>query len=133
MNQRTGRFPLLKSCTLYIAQEGLYSLTMRNIAHYSNCSLGTLTYHFSSRETLIEAVFEDYIIPSLQKHFLLHKHPNPVVSFLEYYKSSLPFSAEQITLWRARFELTGFSIHKPKLRSLMQKHQYKIQNLYKRL
>ena len=51
--RRIGSAGLIEVAYNFISTQGLDRLTFRHIASHANCSLGTLTYHFSSREDLI--------------------------------------------------------------------------------
>ena len=57
--RRIGSAGLIEVAYNFISKQGLDRLTFRHIASHANCSLGTLTYHFSSREDLISAVLSD--------------------------------------------------------------------------
>ncbi len=45
-----------------IAERGIESLSMRVLAARLGCSVGTLTYHFKSKQELLDQVFNLYII-----------------------------------------------------------------------
>ncbi|MEC7091962.1 MAG: TetR/AcrR family transcriptional regulator, partial [Pseudomonadota bacterium] len=46
--RRIGSAGLIEVAYNFISTQGLDRLTFRHIASHANCSLGTLTYHFSS-------------------------------------------------------------------------------------
>ncbi|OIM95789.1 hypothetical protein BLN97_03380 [Bradyrhizobium elkanii] len=47
-----------------IAEQGIENLTMRQVADAAKVSLGTITYHFRSKEALIAAALESgYELP----------------------------------------------------------------------
>ncbi len=115
--RRIGSAGLIEVAYNFISTQGLDRLTFRNIASHANCSLGTLTYHFSSREDLISAVLSDKILPAMQQGVLLPHHPDPALAFLETIKQSLPYEETAKDHWRVRLELMGFAAQNPIFRT----------------
>ena len=116
-NCRIGSAGLIEVAYNFISTQGLDRLTFRLIASHANCSLGTLTYHFSSREDLISAVLSDKILPAMRKSVLLPHHPDPALAFLEMIKQSLPYEETAKDHWRVRLELMGFAAQNPIFRT----------------
>ncbi|MEC8030101.1 MAG: TetR/AcrR family transcriptional regulator, partial [Pseudomonadota bacterium] len=116
-NRRIGSAGLIEVAYNFISTQGLDRLTFRHIASHANCSLGTLTYHFSSREDLISAVLSDKILPVMRKSVLLPHHPDPALAFLEMIKQSLPYEETAKDHWRVRLELMGFAAQNPIFRT----------------
>lgn len=115
--RRIGSAGLIEVAYNFISTQGLDRLTFRHIASHANCSLGTLTYHFSSREDLISAVLSDKILPAMQQGVLLPHHTDPALAFLETIKQSLPYEETAKDHWRVRLELMGFAAQNPIFRT----------------
>ncbi|MGV8906127.1 MAG: TetR/AcrR family transcriptional regulator [Acetobacterium sp.] len=68
-------------------QQGYHATTIQQIADHSGTTLGSMTYHFATKDTLVTQIFEDYLhsievqvhenlldykkIDSFEKHFYL--------------------------------------------------------------
>ena len=117
ITRRIGSAGLIEVAYNFISTHGLDRLTFRNISSHANCSLGTLTYHFSSREDLISAVLSDKILPTMQQGVLLPHSPDPALAFLETIKQSLPYEETAKDHWRVRLELMGFAAQNPIFRT----------------
>ena len=115
--RRIGSAGLIEVAYDFIAAHGLDRLTFRHIARHAHCSLGTLTYHFTSREDLISAVLSDKILPAMQQGALLPHHPKPSVALLDNIKRGLPYDETMRDHWRVRLELMGFAAQNPIFRS----------------
>ena len=115
--RRVGSAGLIEVAYNFISTQGLDRLTFRHIASHANCSLGTLTYHFSSREDLISAVLSNKILPAMQQVVLLPHHPDPAIAFLEEIKQILPYNETAKDHWRVRLELMGFATQNPIFRT----------------
>ena len=100
--RRIGSAGLINAAYDFISMHGLDRLTFRHIANQANCSLGTLTYHFSSRDDLISAVLSDKILPAMQQGALLPHHSDPAIAFLEAIKNGLPYNETTKDYWRVR-------------------------------
>lgn len=134
---RPGQAVLVDAAFEKIAIGGLDGLTMRMVADAAGCSLGTLSYHFNSREDLISAVFTDHILPAIHAPQSEQRPPDPVAAFVNDIKTALPFGGRAEQIWRVRLELTGFSARNPKFRSLSARaqhtHQQQLVKAYARL
>jgi AcrR family transcriptional regulator len=115
--RRIGSAGLINAAYDFISMHGLDRLTFRHISNQANCSLGTLTYHFSSRDDLISAVLSDKILPAMQQGALLPHHPNPSIALLDNIKRGLPYDEMMRDHWRVRLELMGFAAQNPIFRS----------------
>jgi AcrR family transcriptional regulator len=115
--RRIGSAGLINVAYDFISMHGLDRLTFRHIANQANCSLGTLTYHFSSRDDLISAVLSDKILPAMQQGALLPHHSDPAIAFLEAIKNGLPYNETTKGYWRVRLELMGFAAQNPIFRT----------------
>ncbi len=56
-----ARDAILQSVQDVIAEHGLDAVTHRSIAEISGVSPGTVTYHFATRESLIDSALENYV------------------------------------------------------------------------
>jgi AcrR family transcriptional regulator len=134
---RPGQPVLVEAAFDNIATDGLDGMTMRRVANAAGCSLGTLSYHFNSREDLISAVFTDHILPAIHAQQSERRSPDPVAAFMNDIKAALPFGGSAEKIWRVRLELTGFSARNPKFRALaaraQQTHQQQLVKAYDRL
>lgn len=135
--RRIGSAALTDAAYGLIAAEGLDSLTFRKLARRAGCSLGTLTYHFASREDVISAVLSDKILPFMRQGALLPHHPDPVTAFLKTVQQTLPYDRQALDFWRVRLELMGFAAQNPvfrvKCRQAAEKRRNYLEKLFSRL
>ena len=125
---RQGVAPLLHAAFICIAKQGVEKLTMRQVAQQANCALGTMTYHFASKQELIECVFIEYVLPIIHICNQAHYQFDPATALREDIKASLPFATETEQIWRVRFALLHFSTNNPQFRALIQKTQHTAQS-----
>lgn len=124
---RQGAAPLLHAALICIATEGVEKLTMRRVAQKANCALGTMTYHFASKQELMRCVFIEYVLPIIHIRAKTHAQFDPATALREDIKASLPFETETEQIWRVRFALLNFSTTHPQFRALVQKTQHTAQ------
>jgi DNA-binding transcriptional regulator YbjK len=58
---KTTRFQILESCVKVISKEGVDSVTHRRVAQEADLSGGVVSYHFNTREELINETFKFHL------------------------------------------------------------------------
>jgi len=124
---RQGMSPLLHAAFICIATQGVEQLTMRRVSVMANCALGTMTYHFASKQELLKCVFIEYVLPIMHIRATTHAQFDPATALREDIKASLPFDTDIEQVWRVRFALLNFSTSHPQFRALIQKTQHTAQ------
>ncbi len=119
MTSRIGAMPIIETAYYWLAHNGIGRFTLRAIAEKTNCSLGTLTYHFPSKDDLLEAIIDCHITPRL-RHWMTKPHTQAPLSELRaLVKTLLPLTEEMDIWWRTRLHLYAFRAAHPKLRNQM--------------
>ena len=54
-DQKLSRDDIIASVAALIAEEGLDTLTMRNIARHVGCSVGSLPHYFDGKDDIVDA------------------------------------------------------------------------------
>ncbi len=117
-DQKLCRCDIVQIVARLIAEEGLETLTMRNIARHVGCSVGTLPHYFDSKDDIVVAAFNwsnERILGQLEDFHKLGlselphsdiqlKNPYPLLS------ASMPIDEQSEMEWRVRLCLWDYAV-----------------------
>lgn len=93
-----------------IAEEGIEALSMRVLAARLGCSVGTLTYHFESKQDLLEQVFTQYTVGTAEFFDNIRYGEHWVEDVLGRVRKLLPLYPERDTQWRVHLAYWAYSL-----------------------
>jgi len=93
-----------------IAEEGIEALSMRVLATRLGCSVGTLTYHFKSKQDLLDQVFTQYSVGEESFFDNLRYGEKWVDDVMERVEQLLPLSSDWDTQWRVHLAYWAYSL-----------------------
>lgn len=93
-----------------IAQDGIEALSMRVLAARLGCSVGTLTYHFASKQDLLEQVFTQYTVGTPEFFDNVLYGEQWVDDVIGRVRKLLPLYPERDTQWRVHLAYWAYSL-----------------------
>jgi len=114
--QKLSRSDIVSAAAHLIAEQGLESLTMRNIAKHVGCSVGTLPHYFDGKDDIVIAALnwsnERIMVP-------LGNLPSTDVHLDNLYpllSSAMPINDISDTEWRVRLCLWDYAVTNDEMR-----------------
>lgn len=114
--QKLSRNDIVAAVAHLIAEQGLESLTMRNIAKHVGCSVGTLPHYFDGKDDIVIAALnwsnERILVPlsNLPSQDIHLENLYPLLS------SAMPINALSDTEWRVRLCLWDYAVTNEEMR-----------------
>jgi AcrR family transcriptional regulator len=93
-----------------IAEDGIEALSMRVLAARLGCSVGTLTYHFESKQDLLEQVFTQYTVGTPEFFDNVLYGEDWVDDVMARVRKLLPLYPERDTQWRVHLAYWAYSL-----------------------
>lgn len=115
-DNKLNRDEIVAAVAQLIAEQGLENLTMRNIARYIGCSVGTLPHYFSGKEDIVIAAL-NWSSERIFNH--LGNLPQSEIHLDSLYpllSSSMPLSMLSDTEWRVRLCLWDYATTNEEMR-----------------
>ncbi|MCT9930201.1 TetR family transcriptional regulator [Planotetraspora sp. A-T 1434] len=113
------REQILRGACAVIADKGLRSLRVADVAKEAGMSHGTVHYYFATKRDLVNAAFEFNFECSIERRRpILTAHEDPRERLRAFLGSYLPEDAETRQAWRVWIELWGEALRDPDLQEL---------------
>ena len=114
--QKLSRNDIVAAVAHLIADQGLESLTMRNIARHVGCSVGTLPYYFEGKDDIVIAALNWSSERILGR---LNNIPPDDIDFEILYPlltAAMPVNEQSDTEWRVRLCLWDYAVTNEEMR-----------------
>lgn len=112
-----GRSPaasaILSAAIDVVAQQGMENFTMRALAARANCSIGTLTYHFKSKEEIVRTIFDHVLKNRIEVFLNFVPNDDPRKQIKDMISKLLPLNEAGDRDWRVILYYWSYSLHEP--------------------
>jgi AcrR family transcriptional regulator len=125
------RDDLLEAARRLILEKGFTATTARDLVAASGTNLGSIGYHFGSREALLSEAIEELFnewTELIAGAAFLEEGASPVERLRATWKATLDTLAEHQALIRAFVEALAYAERSPEFRELMRDHYRRIQS-----
>lgn len=113
------RLQILESTCEVIANQGMSTLRVADVAKQAGVSPGIIHYYFDNKQGLIRAAFEQNFQHSLERRAaILHSDNAPIEKLRDFVNAYLPSDSVTTNAWRVWAELWVASLHDRELSDL---------------
>ena len=120
----SARRRILDATLHVIATDGLDAVRHRSVAALAGVSLGSTTYHFASRNDLVEAAFDHYLDEAtafLAELVVPHGRPDVASAIVDYVDRMLKAEFAEDGMVQAEYELILYAARSPRLAERLQR------------
>ncbi|GAA2381640.1 TetR/AcrR family transcriptional regulator [Nonomuraea africana] len=113
------REQILRAACEVIAEVGLRSLRVSDVAKRAGTSNGTVHYYFAGKREVVHAAFEYNFQRSIDRRRpIFEGEDDPRARLLAFVRSYLPSGEETVRAWRVWMALWSEAFHEPELQDL---------------
>lgn len=113
------REQILRAACEVIAEVGLRSMRISDVARRAGTSSGTVHYYFASKREVVHAAFEYNFQRSIDRRRpIFEGEDDPRARLLAFVRSYLPVGEETVRAWRVWMELWSEALREPELQDL---------------
>jgi AcrR family transcriptional regulator len=115
--QKLNRDDIIAAVAHLIADQGLESLTMRNIARHVGCSVGTLPHYFEGKDDIVVAALNWSSERILNRLTSMPAADTRLDNLYPLLSASMPTDEQSDTEWRVRLCLWDYAVTNNEMRS----------------